>query len=64
MQNSVGLIPLKGWCRICAARKPRKSPSGMVEWGIKTCLMTNTGQNEKLWGAGREGAEEVNVQQS
>lgn len=31
MQNSVGLVPLKGWHRICAARKPGISKSGMVE---------------------------------
>lgn len=55
MQNSVGLVPLKGWHRICAARKPGLSPSGVVERGIKTHLMMNTGQNEKLWGGGQEG---------
>lgn len=55
LQNSVGLVPLEGWCRICTARKPRINPSGKVEWGIKTCLMVNTGQNEKLWGAGGKG---------
>lgn len=50
VQNSVGLIPLKGWHRICAARKAGISPSGMVERGIKTRLMMNTGQNEKIMG--------------
>lgn len=39
---------------LCAARIPGMSPLGTVSWGIKTCLMLITNQNEKFWG-GREG---------
>lgn len=40
------------------------SLSGMVSWGIKTCSMPITDQNEKLLGGEREGGAEINSQQS
>lgn len=39
LQDGAGLVPLRGWCTVCAARVAGMSLSGTVGWGIKTCSM-------------------------
>lgn len=45
--NSQGIGPSEGLAQNLCCQETRISSSGMVERGIQTCLMMNTGQNEK-----------------